>query len=349
MFKFLAGAIAVITAMTASQPALAWGFTGHKTIAAIARSYLTPAVKAKVDAILASDTDTNTKPDMLSRATWADVWRSHGHRETASWHFVDIELDHPDLGQACFGYPAPSDPASAGPAQDCVVDKVNEFASELAAPAMSPSERLLALKYLLHFVGDLHQPLHASDNHDRGGNCVQLSLGGPRTVNLHSYWDTVAVEEIDNDPERLAARLKAGISPANVSDWSKGKPSDWALEAYGVAKSTAYSFHTPAGCERDATPASLPSGYDVAAQRAIALQLERAGIRLALLLNRALDKVQIDASAPVPAPAQASSQSVSGTDRSAASLQCSAQADAKSLHGKERQSFRRRCIRAATR
>ena len=169
-------------------PALAWGYEGHEIVADIARAELTPAVRAKVDALLASDTDPLTGHDMASEATWADAYRQHGHRETAAWHFVDTEIDgSADQDAACFGHPAPAAPASAGPAQDCVVDKVREFAAELAAPDTSPDERLLALKFVLHFVGDEHQPLHASDNHDRGGNCVLLSLGGARTQNLHAY------------------------------------------------------------------------------------------------------------------------------------------------------------------
>ena len=177
----LAGAAAL------PAPALAWGFEGHEIVAAIARARLTPAVRAKVDAILAGDADTLTAPDMLSRATWADAWRGAGHRETAQWHFVDLELDHPDLNAACFGRPAAGALASQGPAQDCVVDKIEAFAAELGAPAIAPAERLLALKYLLHFVGDVHQPLHASDHQDRGGNCVRIALGGSRTSNLHSF------------------------------------------------------------------------------------------------------------------------------------------------------------------
>jgi hypothetical protein len=119
-------------------PAFAWGFGGHEVVADIARAELTPAVRAKVDALLASDTDTLTGHDMASEATWADVYRGHGHRETASWHFVDTEIDgSADQDAACFGHPAPDQPASAGPAQDCVVDKVREFAAELTAPGTS--------------------------------------------------------------------------------------------------------------------------------------------------------------------------------------------------------------------
>ena len=86
----LAGAAAL------PAPALAWGFEGHEIVAAIARARLTPAVRARVDAILAGDTDTLTAPDMRSRATWADARRGAGHCEPAQWHLVDLELD-----QAC--------------------------------------------------------------------------------------------------------------------------------------------------------------------------------------------------------------------------------------------------------
>src|SRR5215469_8309951 len=96
----IAGAMAL-----SPVPVLAWGSEGHQIIAAIARDHLTPEVRAKVDAILAADPDTLTAPDMLSRATWADIYRQT-HRETASWHYVNIELDQANLRAACYGFPA---------------------------------------------------------------------------------------------------------------------------------------------------------------------------------------------------------------------------------------------------
>ena len=192
-----AGALAISLAFgvaLAPSSALAWGYEGHEVIAAIARAYMTPAVRAKVDAMLAAD-DTRLNPhDMVNEATWADSYR-RDHRETASWHFVDLEIDRPDMKVACFGYPSPGPLASRGPAQDCLVNKIEEFTKELADPVTEATERLFALKYVLHLVGDLHQPLHASDNHDHGGNCVLLALGGPQTQNLHSYWDTGLIRE----------------------------------------------------------------------------------------------------------------------------------------------------------
>ena len=275
--------------LTAAAPsaALAWGREGHAVVAQIARGYLTPKAAAAVDALLAADTDGLTTSDLGARASWADAWRKD-HRETTEWHFVDVELDHPDLAAACFGFPASVSPASAGPEKDCVVGRLDAFEAELANPATDPAERLLAFKFVLHFVGDLHQPLHAADNQDRGGNCVPLALGGPRTVNLHSYWDTVAVEAIEPDAYKLAAKLSAQITPADRAAWEQGDAKAWAMESFAIAQSTVYTIGSTPGCASDTAPLLLPAGYDQPAQAAIALQLKKAGIRLALELNRAL-------------------------------------------------------------
>lgn len=204
--------------------ALAWGFEGHQVVALIARSYLSAPVRGKVDAILAADPDPLTDRDMAARATWADAYRGAGHRETAQWHFADYEIDHLDVDAACFGHPASERPASAGPSRACVVDRIEAFATELGDPDTAPAERILALKFVLHLVGDVHQPLHAADNHDRGGNCVLVGLGGTRAVNLHSYWDTVIVRELGSDSKRLAQDLRGKITPAQLTAWRQGAP-----------------------------------------------------------------------------------------------------------------------------
>jgi hypothetical protein len=279
-------ALMMLLAASAPLPAAAWGYEGHRVAAAIARAYLNPAARAKVDALLAADTDPTEAHDMLSAATWADTWRN-SHRETAAWHFVDLELGRPDMASACFGFPAPLKPASAGPAQDCLVDRLNAFLDELAAPATDPAERIVALKYVLHFVGDIHQPLHASDNADRGGNCVLLALGGPRSVNLHSFWDTGLIEAMGADPEAIANDLRARITPAQKTAWEAGDPKAWALESFGVAKADVYRLGSKPGCD-DKSPVAVPPGYEAAARQVAAVQLERAGVRLAWVLNRTL-------------------------------------------------------------
>src|SRR6516165_7654391 len=144
--------ILIAVALLSCSDAGAWGDLGHKATALIAYRHLSPKARSALDALLASDTDTLTAPDFASRATWADKYRND-HRETAAWHFIDIEIDHPDVDAASYGFPAlgTARPASEGPAQDCVVNKIDQFAAELKSPATAQAERLLALKFLIHF------------------------------------------------------------------------------------------------------------------------------------------------------------------------------------------------------
>jgi len=279
--------VAAISALSLPAAALAWGYEGHEIVAAIAQGYLTPQVRARVDRMLAADRDTLTAHDMLDEATWADSYR-RSHRETSAWHFVDIELDHPDLKAACFGFPASGPVASQGPARDCIVDKLSEFSRELASPATPAAERLLALKFVLHFVGDIHQPLHDADNHDKGANCVLVSLGGSRTVNLHAYWDTVTVRSLGDDPRDVARMLARRITPGQKAAWEKGDPESWALEGFDIAKTKVYTVGSGPGCAPDPSPISLPPGYEATAREVASIQLEKAGVRLAAVLNRAL-------------------------------------------------------------
>lgn len=279
--------VATMGALSLPAAAFAWGNEGHEIVAALARGYLTPQVREKVDQMLAGDQDTLTAHDMLSESNWADRYRST-HKETGEWHYVDIELDHPDLKGACYGFPVAGGVASQGPAHDCVVNKVSEFTQELSSPATAAGERLLALKFLLHFVGDMHQPLHDVDNHDKGGNCVLLNLGGPRQVNLHSYWDTVVIQGLGDDSRAVADNLAQHITPANKAAWEKGTPGDWALEGFKVAQTAVYTIRSQPGCTSDPSPISLPAGYEATAREVATIQLEKAGVRLAAVLNRAL-------------------------------------------------------------
>lgn len=286
--KPAAGLAAAALALSAS-PALAWGDLGHEVVAMIAYRHLTPAARARVDALLASDPDTLTAPDFASRATWADRYRA-SHRDTAEWHYVDIELDRPDLEAACFGHPtlAPGQPASQGPARDCVTDKVEEFAAELRDPRTPAAERVLALKFIEHFVGDLHQPLHAADHVDRGGNCVGLSPSPDgHATNLHAYWDTAVVRALGGSLDEIAAKLNAQITPAEAAAWSRGNARTWALESFQLARRDAYALPDRPTCEERRSVA-LSSAYEAAAERDAAVQLEKAGVRLAAVLNREL-------------------------------------------------------------
>ena len=281
-------------AATLPQKASAWGDDGHKTVALIAEHYLTPGAKAQVDALLAADTDPLTQHDIASEATWADKWRDSNKRrdhyqETKNWHFIDLEIEDPDITKACFGRKplSPDTPASIGPANDCVVDKITQFATELEAPGTDAEERLFALKFLLHFVGDMHQPLHAADNKDAGGNSVKVMVDGfehKTRDELHGFWDTQFVDALGRPPAALAKQLLAQITPAQEGEWRKGTPDDWAMEAFNIAFTDAYGDPP---LSKD-TLQHLDAAYVKRAEADVALQLSRAGVRLALVLNRAL-------------------------------------------------------------
>jgi hypothetical protein len=272
---------------------LAWGDEGHEVVALIAQSFLDPAVLKKVNALLAADTDDLTAHDIASAATWADKFRNRNENgaraRTSNWHFVDIELASPNVDEACFNHPVvPSgQPASAGVAKDCVVDKVQEFAAELANPGTSPEEQIVALKFLLHFVGDMHQPLHSADDNDRGGNNKKVSASGQHAGNLHHYWDDVFVEALGPDAKTIASDLIGHISDDQAQEWSKGTPSDWALEAFQIAKVDAYG-DLPAPSSKGLY--RLSDDYMATATQDVATQLGRGGVRLAFGLNTALGK-----------------------------------------------------------
>ena len=265
----------VIAAMPTT--ALAWGKEGHAIIALIARHYLTPKAAKAVDAMLAADAaDTLTAPDMASRAAWADVWRN-SHRETAPWHFTDIEIDGSNTAElACAN-------------DNCLTRRLSLFEAQLASRTTPPADRIMALKFVLHFAGDLHQPLHLADNHDKGGNCVHLN-GGNARENLHHFWDTVVVEAMGADTDTVASQLADAITPAQLKTWRSGDIDSWAMESHRVAERVTYSLQSQPGCgsSQDGPRYDLPVGYDAAAIKAARIQLQKAGVRLAVLLNKAV-------------------------------------------------------------
>jgi hypothetical protein len=287
-------ALAVLAALVGTQ-ARAWGDLGHEVTALIAYRHLSLAARTALDALLASDSDALTARDFAGRATWADKYRN-AHRETAAWHFVDIEIDQPDLKGACFGFPAlpPNAWASQGPAQDCVVNKIDQFSAELKNSSTPAAERLLALKFLIHFVGDLHQPLHASDHHDRGGNCVSLSPSqdeqndlGVQT--LHAYWDVSVVSALGSSAAQIADLLDAHLNAGDIKDWMRGTPRSWAMGTFEIGRRDAYALPFRPTCQNSGSVA-LSAAYRRQAEKDAATQLQKAAVRLAAVLNDALSE-----------------------------------------------------------
>ena len=285
--------------ISAPQRCLAWGDEGHMIVAAVAERYLEPNVRDQVNTLLSEDDDALTQGDFASRATWADKYRDSDrnttkqrYNATEQWHFVDVEVDDPDIDAACFNHPAvpPQTVASKGPPKDCVVDKINQFKAELSGAATTTAEKFLALKFILHFVGDVHQPLHSADDHDRGGN-EKFVIFGRRTtcMPLHSYWDTTLVQRLGRNFDQVGASL-ANTFGSKRSTWMTGQPGDWAKESFSSAKDVAYNLPSTVPDERGRQCYEMTPQYDDQALETVREQLAKAGMRLAMTLNQALGR-----------------------------------------------------------
>ena len=254
--------ITLIIAAPAS--ALAWGSEGHRIIAEIAKQHLEPATAKQVRDLLAIEDDTS----LADVANWADQVRRQ-RPETASWHFVDIPI-------AAAEYDAARDCVGG----NCVVAKIEEFAAKLQNRSLPVRERLEALKFVVHFVGDLHQPLHASDNDDRGGNEVRVQFLGHRT-NLHAVWDIgILAPAVNGDERSYALNLDRKITANDTTAWQTATPEQWANESHSIAVKLIYG--------RLAHSGTLSDDYGRVVLPVIEQQLEKAGIRLAAILNNEL-------------------------------------------------------------
>ena len=317
-FRSRLGILCLVPAMLSLMPAESrgWSAEGHMIAALVADRLLQArdaAAHKKLAELLATDkSNTWTKTDIASEATWADVLLEkspEGRAATAKWHYVKLDATNPDLTKACFGKPALPwmAPASRGLQDDCVVDKIEQFAKELRDPATLPGERLTALQFLLNFVGEVNDPLFTIEQNDQGGRCVALIFPAAKTpVRLSTYWDdALVVEAAGKDPAKAAVQIVAGLTPADIQKWSGGSPADWALESYNVAKEVIYSFakdkskdaavkYTFAARKGETDPCGpvpvyqVDAGYRERAVAAVKEQLAKGGVRLAFLLRENL-------------------------------------------------------------
>lgn len=256
---------ALAVSMALPTKAFAWGSDGHRIVAEIAERYLEPATARQVRELLAIENVSS----LADVANWADQIRSQ-RRETAPWHFVDIPISAP-------AYKASRD----CPRHECVVAKIEDFEAVLQDNGAPVQERLEALKFLVHFVGDVHQPLHAADNADHGGNDIHVEYLG-RQTNLHAVWDAgILFPVVQGDDRAYALRLARTITTEDLADWRKGTVVDWANESHGIAVRMIYG-----DLPHQAGP--LPASYEAGALPVVDRQLKRAGVRLAEELNTAL-------------------------------------------------------------
>jgi len=294
----------------------AWGCKGHIVTALIAEKYINPNAWAMISQIqdaapISSDLSRYCKETVgdpfADSATWADDERSV-NPSTSGWHFIDIPrgVTAGDLSQYC--------PESAG----CITKALADQLALLRDPKTPAAKRADALRYVIHFVGDIHQPLHTTSNDDQGGNCVPVEFFGKPPVetnrqkesyqpNLHSIWDTGLLAQFAGERtlQQLADEFDSKFR-TQISGWQSGTldPQAWAWEGHEVAERVVYGFlpnkvaiESPRevkSCADDDHIArrmlnlneKIDDDYENATAPVVEEQLTKAGIRLAAILNQ---------------------------------------------------------------
>ena len=273
---------------------ISWGFTGHQTIGQIAENHLAPQAKASVKALLGNES-------LSDAATWADEVRNDPqYRHTASWHFINVPLG--------LTYEQFSTQVSSSEKENVynALLKEEKILGDVSAPA---DQRVIALKFVAHFAGDIHQPMHVSRAEDKGGNTIQVNFLGKGT-NLHSLWDTGLLEHDQKDYKELAAKYDHPTA-AQLKKWQSDQPMIWAWESYQIS-SKLYQ-------EIDALP-SRAIGEEYYQQHIgiVRQRIEQAGIRLAGVLNGIFSKSPVSGKVIHPGGAPAMVPSLTTIDVSAA-------------------------------
>jgi nuclease S1 len=268
MRKLVVACFLQLALLTQAQ---AWGPEGHSIVAEIAQRRLTPEAAAKVREILGENAS------LASIASWADDYRAV-HLDSAGWHFVDIPLAAEDYeeGRDC----------ALSTQGDCVIHELARSLHDLTDPASSPAQRRDALKFVVHFVGDLHQPLHTVAELRGYNDLAVCYFSSPAKndcvpTNLHIVWDVGLIRSIFWDWGGSVDYLETDWLPAQKDPaLDAGTPVDWALEAHKEARDFAV-----AGVIMNA---HLGADYLAAVRPTLDRQLAVAGLRLARTLNEAL-------------------------------------------------------------
>jgi len=297
--------------------AFAWGCKGHQTVALIAEKHLTPEARQFLDKLL----NDNAIDPQLKRfcgnyssslladgATWPDDIRNTARN--GSWHYIDIPRRSARAPLASFC-------GESG----CITQAIAAQLATLKDGHADPHKRADAVRYLVHFVGDLHMPLHASTNNDEGGNCVPVQYFRRKphernhsyVPNLHALWDTTILEhDMEGaDPAEYAEFLEDSFRD-ELPGWKKAGVDieDWAWESHELAETYAYGQLTPK--DPVETPAAVhactddnnvggrllnlhfvaDAHYQEVAAPIVEKRIAQAGIRLALLLNEAVKSLE---------------------------------------------------------
>lgn len=257
-----------------STLAFAWDSLGHRLVGELAERRLSLASRVQVHWLLAGEPE----PGLAGVATWPDAIRKQpAYRWTAPLHYVNIR-------DAACRFEAGRDCRKG----ECVVSAIERYAARLSDTSLRRAERAEALKYLVHFVGDIHQPLHSGRRADEGGNKFQISLRSrdslPQGTNLHSIWDhfllaSARLDEVDY-VQRLQARMPPMLGDTNAP---VPAPRHWAEESCALTDRD--GFYPP-------RPGKLPAHYLERMRPLAEARLLLAAQRLASVIEKALGRAR---------------------------------------------------------
>lgn len=257
--------VPLLVLLALASPTFGWGQLGHQLVGDVAEQYLTDKTREALRELLSDD---RTLSDV---ANWADTIK--GQRpETRPWHYANVEegADAFVMERDCGD-------------KSCVVEQVNLDLEVLRDPESTHAAKVEALFFLVHFVGDIHQPLHLGLAADRGGNDIQVTFDGKKT-NLHSLWDTGLLVHTGLDREEYLNGLLRLSGGGKKADWQRSlDTSVWATESWQLANTHAYLV-----------PKSgrLGSAYYGRNIKVVNDRLAAAGVRLATLLNELYDPTE---------------------------------------------------------
>jgi hypothetical protein len=284
--QMLRGTTVAATLLCVAAPqSWAWGREGHRLTALVAEHYLTPETKAAVAELL-------KKESLADVAPWADEYRQ-SHPETGAWHYDDIPKNEAEYDRKRDCPASTTDPTS--PWRDCATDRILYFEGRLGDETLPPEERAIALKFVVHLIGDIHQPFHAMGD-DRGGNNISvLFLGsnqcGSYKCNLHGIWDDSMIEQQGLSEPKYTERLLREIQENHWEKMAGGAPSTWA----NVSHHYAVNAEAPNG-------ALITHEYVAEEIKIVDAELALGGLRLARALNRILGTPDVVDSARTPLP-----------------------------------------------
>jgi hypothetical protein len=256
--------LAIVTCLSSLDLVQAWGGQGHRLVGLIAAERLTAAAKQQVAWLL----DGQTLADVSS---WADSLTSD-QVQTSYWHYLNIPPDARGYDRDRW--------------RDCVVDRIAYWEERLADGKLDRADRATALKFIVHFIGDLHQPFHALGV-GRGGNDVKVRVFGeancgndpqrPNPCNLHSVWDGRLIARRGLDDAAYVGQLRTLINAKKFGALPPGTPAQWAEQSFRLAKEALVKPDT-----------NIDEGYYRRHITVVDERLALGGVRLAAVLNRIL-------------------------------------------------------------